>query len=107
MLKGEDEELFYALSRINISVPKPPHDLETNRSNTFLHIHDDQERQRDKTRCNGQVVNTSLLRTPACDLNFTSYEIKDVKELSLDEAPFTMLDVELKCDPVVTPWCKC
>lgn len=40
-------------------------------------------------------------------LSHTKYKIFEVKELTIDNAKVTILNVELECDKTVTPWCDC
>jgi hypothetical protein len=52
----------------------------------------------------------SAPRVPGCDLgglNEAKFKLENVLELVVDGAKFSMINVELICDPTLTPWCTC
>lgn len=40
-------------------------------------------------------------------LSTTKYKITDVKNVTIDGAPLTIVNVHLYCDKILTPWCDC
>lgn len=40
-------------------------------------------------------------------LDNVNYQITDVKNLTIDGAPLTVLNIQFMCDKKLTPWCIC
>lgn len=72
----------------------------------FRHIHDKNHRKRDTTKCYNQreVTRKRDRQTGLHDVNYT---ISSIKSMTIDDAPLTILNIELICDHKLTPWCDC
>lgn len=46
-------------------------------------------------------------RDRSTGLNTIQYKIVGVKNLTIDGAPVTILNIQLHCDKILTPWCDC
>jgi xylosylprotein 4-beta-galactosyltransferase len=101
----EDDEFFVRLKDAGLKVHRPS-DIETNMSNTFMHIHDREHRRRDTAKCFNQREETRK-RDKKTGLNTIKYNISSRKELAVDGIKLTILNVKLECDRNFTPWCEC
>lgn len=70
------------------------------------HIHDKNHRKRDMTKCFNQREVTRK-RDRQTGLNSVKYKITDVKNMTIDDVPLTILNIHFSCDKKVTPWCTC
>lgn len=58
------------------------------------------------TKCYNQREVTRK-RDRKTGLNNINYQITDVKNLTIEDSPVTILNIELECNRVLTPWCDC
>lgn len=100
----EDDEFYVRLKEANLNITRPEN-ISTGINNTFKHIHG-KERKRDTTKCYNQREVTRK-RDRKTGLDTVKYEIAGKKKLTIDEAPFTIINVKLHCDFKATPWCNC
>ncbi|XP_049861191.1 beta-1,4-galactosyltransferase 7-like isoform X2 [Schistocerca gregaria] len=70
------------------------------------HMHDRVRRKRDMTKCFNQIQVTRH-RDLETGMNTVSYKLAEVRQMSIDDAPVTVLNVKLHCDKLLTPWCEC
>lgn len=89
----------------NISINRPPTTF-GNRTNCFVHIKNLIKRPRDNIRCKGQPKELTE-RRPNCGLHSTDFYIKDKQKLVIDGYEVIIVNVELKCNQNMTPWCEC
>lgn len=75
-------------------------------NNTFAHNHDRFHRRRDTIKCYNQKEETRK-RDRKTGLSTIKYNISSRKELTIDGAHLTVLNVNLECDKNLTPWCDC
>lgn len=101
----EDDEFYTRIKDANLRVFRPQN-ITTNTTNTFSHIHDRSHRKRDTIKCFNQREITRK-RDRQTGLNTVKYRITDKKELTIDGAKATILNINLECDKKVTPWCDC
>lgn len=80
--------------------------IKTNTSNTFLDLHSERYRPRDKQSCFDQFSHI-FERNEFSGLNGTNFTLVHIKEHFLDGANFTLIDVEIGCNKELTPWCEC
>ena len=97
----KSEEFFTRIARNGLEIRKPS-DINIRPKQAFQVIQND----RVKTKCRDQG-NQNVPRDFTSGLNSTKYNIERVKERKINEAMVTIIDVELKCDELVTPWCVC
>lgn len=71
----------------------------------YRHIHG-KHRKRDTTKCFNQREVTRK-RDRQTGLHDVHYKITDVKNVTIGEAPLTVINIELICNFTVTPWCDC
>lgn len=69
------------------------------------HIHG-KHRKRDTTKCFNQREITRK-RDRQTGLHDVHYRITDVKNMTIADAPLTVINIELFCNYTVTPWCDC
>lgn len=73
----------------------------------FRHVHDRSHRKRDTAKCFNQREITRK-RDRETGLSTVDYTLLDVKKLAIDDAvKVTVLNIQLNCDPTLTPWCDC
>ncbi|KAF2905097.1 hypothetical protein ILUMI_01081 [Ignelater luminosus] len=101
----EDDEFFVRLRDANLNVTRPVN-ITTGTNNTFRHIHDKNHRKRDTTKCYNQREITRK-RDRQTGLHDVNYTISSIKSMTIDDAPLTILNIELICDHKLTPWCDC
>lgn len=70
------------------------------------HNHDRTIRKRDMTKCYNQREVTRK-RDRRTGLHNVNYVVKKKHEMSIDGVPALVLDIELKCNKTLTPWCSC
>lgn len=100
----EDDEFSVNLQRYFVNISRPI-GLNTGKLNTFKLIHS-KNRARDLEKCFNQKMQ-SMTRDRDSGLESTKYGLKTVTELKINDAMMTILDVELKCNKKITPWCEC
>lgn len=101
----EDDEFYLRLKEAKIGIHRPGN-LTTSTSNTFRHNHDRTVRKRDMTKCYNQREVTRK-RDRHTGLHNVNYFVKKKHELLIDGVPTLVLDIELKCNKTLTPWCLC
>ncbi|XP_042230675.1 beta-1,4-galactosyltransferase 7-like isoform X1 [Homarus americanus] len=101
----EDDEFFARLKEAKLEVFRPGN-LTSGTKDTFKHIHDRRVRRRDMIKCYNQQEITRH-RDRQTGLSTIRYRLQSKKEMTIQGAPMTILNVELECDRYVTPWCDC
>jgi len=101
----EDDEFFVRMRQANMVIERPQ-GIKTGRKETFRHIHSSKERKRDNARCYNQR-NATRRRDRQTGLSTTFYKVSGKRQLVVDNASITFMDIRLECDMLVTPWCNC
>ncbi|XP_049809933.1 beta-1,4-galactosyltransferase 7 [Schistocerca nitens] len=101
----EDDEFYVRLKEAKLQISRPQN-ITTGKNNTFRHMHDRVRRKRDMTKCFNQIQVTRH-RDLETGMNTVSYKLAEVRQMSIDDAPVTVLNVKLHCDKLLTPWCEC
>lgn len=101
----EDDEFYVRLKEAGLNITRPTN-LTTGIENTFRHIHDRVWRKRDMVKCFNQKEVTRR-RDRQTGLKDVSYSIHSKKNVVIEGAPATILNVFLKCNRTITPWCLC
>lgn len=102
---AEDDEFREQIRKKKIKVTHPEN-IHTGRNQTFFLIHAP-HRSRDKKKCFHQEDQSITYRKLSDGANATKYNIVSVTDLEIDSTTLTVLNVELKCNKTITPWCKC
>lgn len=104
---GEDDEFRYQILKFNIKINRPEN-ITTGKFETFRKTHR-KGRKRDQKRCLGQEFQykTVRRRDPNDGLNSTRFNIAAIREPVIDGSKITILNIELICDKMDTPWCEC
>lgn len=100
----EDDEFYVRLKDANLNINRPKN-IKTGTNDTFKHIHG-KHRKRDTIKCFNQREVTRK-RDRYTGLHDVNYQIKDIKHITINKSPCTILNVELYCDFTLTPWCDC
>ncbi|XP_044754645.1 xylosylprotein 4-beta-galactosyltransferase [Coccinella septempunctata] len=100
----EDDEFYVRLKESNLKIVRPEN-ITTGINNTFRHIHS-KDRKRDTIKCYNQREVTRK-RDRNTGLHNVNYKIISWNNLTIDNLPFTLINVKLHCDFKVTPWCNC
>lgn len=101
----EDDEFYVRLKDAGLKVSRPEN-ITTGTSHTFWHNHDRVKRKRDMTKCYNQQEVTRR-RDRNTGLKDVNYNVISKYEMTIDECPFTLFNIALECDHVLTPWCVC
>ncbi|XP_055546485.1 beta-1,4-galactosyltransferase 7 [Wyeomyia smithii] len=101
----EDDEFYVRIKEAGLEVFRPQN-ITTGPQNTFLHVHDRLHRRRDTTKCYNQR-DVTRRRDRETGLNTLRYSIAKRHELTVDQVPVTVLNIDLECDRSQTPWCEC
>lgn len=101
----EDDEFYVRIKEAGLEVFRPKN-ITTGPENTFLHVHDRLHRRRDTTKCYNQREVTRR-RDRETGLDTLRYSIATRHELTVDQVPVTVLNINLECDRSQTPWCEC
>lgn len=72
----------------------------------FRHNHDRTIRKRDMIKCYNQREVTRK-RDRRTGLHNVNYVVKKKHELLIDSIPTLVIDIELRCNKTLTPWCLC
>jgi xylosylprotein 4-beta-galactosyltransferase len=107
----EDDEFAQRLREHRIPVERPDPSqfgaTAEERRLSFVHLHNPSARPRDKTRLGLQSrLPHDANRIRSVGLSTTEYRVLARKSLAVDNARATLLDIELKCDTILTPWCN-
>ncbi|KAK9886113.1 hypothetical protein WA026_014900 [Henosepilachna vigintioctopunctata] len=100
----EDDEFYVRLKDANLNITRPEN-VTTGINNTFRHIHK-RERKRDTLKCYNQREITRK-RDRKTGLHNIEYELLTWKNMTIDFAPLTVMNIKLHCDLNLTPWCNC
>ncbi|ELT90432.1 hypothetical protein CAPTEDRAFT_75285, partial [Capitella teleta] len=100
---GREDDEFYVRMRDKKLQIKRPKDIYTG-YDTFKHVHDHNRRPRDNRRYGNQKADTRR-RDHISGLDTIEYEILTRQDLLIESAPVTILNVQLTCDFLRTPWC--
>uniref|UniRef100_A0A1B6CJ92 Beta-1,4-N-acetylgalactosaminyltransferase n=1 Tax=Clastoptera arizonana TaxID=38151 RepID=A0A1B6CJ92_9HEMI len=101
----EDDEFYVRVKEAAMNISRPIN-ITTGIENTFKHVHDRVLRKRDMTKCFNQREVTRR-RDRQTGLRDVAYVVQSHKQLNIDGAPVTVINVALKCNRTVTPWCLC
>jgi len=101
----EDDEFYVRMRQAGISIDRPV-GIRTGRKGSFRHTHSSRERKRDNAKCYNQR-NLTRRRDRQTGLATTAYKVISKRQLVVDGAPVTFLDIHLECDRMMTPWCNC
>jgi xylosylprotein 4-beta-galactosyltransferase len=101
----EDDEFYVRMRDARFKVTRPGN-LTTDKTNTFWHNHDTSRRKRDFAKCYHQKEVTRR-RDRYTGLKDVKYQVVARHHMKIDNIPFTLLNIELECDKVLTPWCEC
>ncbi|XP_058454278.1 beta-1,4-galactosyltransferase 7 [Malaya genurostris] len=101
----EDDEFYVRIKDAGLEVYRP-RNISTGPENTFLHVHDRLHRRRDTVKCYEQREVTRR-RDRETGLNTLLYSIERRYELTINQVPLTVLNINLQCDKTQTPWCEC
>lgn len=100
----EDDEFYTRLRESNLEIYRP-HNILTNSSNSFLHLHDQSVHKRDTAKLFNQREVTRK-KDRQTGLNTTRFQLLQVHRLTVEGVPFRVFDVALHCDTNSTPWCE-
>ncbi|XP_073969983.1 beta-1,4-galactosyltransferase 7 [Rhodnius prolixus] len=101
----EDDEFFVRLKEAGLNITRPTN-LTTGIENTFRHVHDRVVRKRDMAKCYNQKEVTRR-RDRVTGLKDVSYSVRSRQRVTVDSADFTVVNVLLRCNRTITPWCLC
>nr|XP_019540888.2 beta-1,4-galactosyltransferase 7 [Aedes albopictus] len=101
----EDDEFYVRIKEAGLEVHRP-RNITSGPDDTFLHIHDRLHRRRDTAKCFNQREVTRR-RDRETGLNTLRYSLDSRRELTIDDVPVTVLNLNLECDKSQTPWCEC
>ncbi|CAH1155902.1 unnamed protein product [Phaedon cochleariae] len=100
----EDDEFYVRLKDAHLNISRPQN-INTGRHDTFRHIHG-RERKRDTVKCDNQREITRK-RDRQTGLHDVKYTVNSSKELEIDGALVTVINIHLHCNHTATPWCDC
>lgn len=98
--------LHLSLSLFHVFQVKRPLGIITDTTNTFRHAHSARVRPRDMTKCYDQF-NKTKRRDRVTGLNNFNYTLVSTSPMQIDGAPLVVLNVRLRCDATISPWCDC
>lgn len=101
----EDDELYVRIREARLHIRRPQ-DVGSGIDDTFLHIHDKARRRRDMAKCFNQKEVTRR-RDRQTGLHDVNYSVVSSYELNVNGSYATVLNVALRCNHTVTPWCVC
>nr|CAH7756753.1 unnamed protein product [Callosobruchus chinensis] len=100
----EDDEFYVRLKDARLNITRP-HNITTGTSDTFRHIHGTQ-RKRDTVKCYNQREVTRR-RDRKTGLHDVKFDVQSYRNMEIDGAPFTVINIHLYCNVTSTPWCDC
>lgn len=83
-----------------------PTGIKTGQKSTFKHIHSPKLHPRDHVKCHDQY-NKTRKRDRLTGLTNVNYTLQSISYMTIDEAPVTLLNVQLHCNVRLSPWCDC
>ncbi|CAF1366789.1 unnamed protein product [Rotaria magnacalcarata] len=100
----EDDNFYVRMKRVGMNIYRP-HNLSTNNTNTFQHIHDQRIHKRDYAKYGKQKEEGRKIY-PELGFNTTKYEIinKAIRKTN-QGIEYIMLDIKIECDYNLTDWC--
>lgn len=102
----EDDEFMDNLLKHKFYIERPSRAVvRTGSKDTFIDTHTGR-RVRDNRACHTEHK-PNAKRFNVDGANSTKYNITDIKELTINGAMVTILNVEHNCDKNLTPWCDC
>ncbi|XP_039291383.1 beta-1,4-galactosyltransferase 7 [Nilaparvata lugens] len=101
----EDDEFFVRLKEAGLNISRPGN-LTSGIEGTFRHMHDRVWRKRDMAKCYNQREVTRR-RDRMTGLNDVKYIIQSKYKLTINTASVDVINVALKCNRTMTPWCLC
>lgn len=101
----EDDEFFVRLKEAGLNISRPGN-LTSGIEGTFRHMHDRVWRKRDMAKCYNQREVTRR-RDRTTGLNDVKYIIQSQYKLTINSASVDVINVALKCNRTMTPWCLC
>lgn len=122
----EDDEFYLRLREGGIELRRPLN-LSTDRTTTFMHVHDRRLRKRDTLRIGDQKQVLSQLdvggrrwtgagqrewaqvsrrRDRLSGLDSVGFEVLSRSQLGVDGAPASVLNLRLHCNLSFSPWCQ-
>ncbi|CAL1535402.1 unnamed protein product [Lymnaea stagnalis] len=98
----EDDEFFVRMKKAKFTITRPGN--LTTGYKSFRHVHDRRKRPRDYNRYFNQSEKTRRLDRET-GVTTVKYAVDNVKELIIDGAPVTFINIYLECNVDATPWC--
>ena len=105
----EDSAFREALQQKGIKISQPANNIGTNCTNTFHHIHNTEKRIRDQKDCRANKTveyNRDFTCFGRSGVKGLQYKLESVKEVKVNGTEVTFLNVKLKCNETLTPWCN-
>ena len=107
---GKEDSVFRESLRLKgLKVLQPKVMIGTNCTNTFHHIHNTEKRTRDQKDCRANKTikySNDLTCFGRIGVKGLQYKLESVKEVKVHETVVTFLNVRLKCNETLTPWCN-
>ncbi|XP_075231142.1 beta-1,4-galactosyltransferase 7 isoform X1 [Lycorma delicatula] len=101
----EDDEFYVRLKEAKLKIIRPTN-LTSGVKSSFRHVHDRVWRKRDMAKCfNQQEVNRR--RDRQTGLKDVMYQVQSQHTVIIDNASVNVINVALKCNRTLTPWCLC
>ncbi|GFR71186.1 beta-1,4-galactosyltransferase 7 [Elysia marginata] len=98
----EDDEFFVRIKKARLKLSRPGN--LTSGFKTFKHLHDRRKRKRDHDKFFDQREKTRRLDRET-GLTSLHYTVDSKKQLTIDSAAVTLINIYLECDIDFTPWC--
>lgn len=93
------------MKELKLAIKRPDTSVITTGNKTFRHIHDRLKRPRDNKRYDNQKVSGSH-RDRHTGLNTVDFSVTETYDITIEKAPATVYNIELRCDKQDTPWCE-
>ncbi|KAI5694100.1 hypothetical protein M8J75_010680 [Diaphorina citri] len=101
----EDDELYVRIKEARIRIERPEN-VGSGIDNTFRHVHDKARRRRDMQKCYNQKEVTRK-RDRDTGLHNVQYDIPSHYVMHVNGSSAVILNVALRCNHTLTPWCVC
>jgi len=99
----EDDDFYARVRAANLPILRPQN-LSTDRTNTFLHIHNNQKRDSFKSKEQQDVLRRRDKQTGLSNIRFS---INAKHNITIDDHyDCTVYNIELSCNTKETPWCQ-